>query len=187
MTIIQTTATQEQIDAVISTITTQLGGVYVTPSDIEPVLQAMVDADSALAPIANTLWGIAERMHQQQGVTLTTVAMQTAMMAELGKQRDKAFDTGRAEGYGEGYGEGVEFGFEDGMDAGSESAYEDGMGTLCQGVIDNRVAGLTHDQIEDFSATFYEGNLDDTAKNMLRDLIIHVWQKTQADMGKVAF
>lgn len=185
-TIIQT-ATQEQIDAVITTITTQLGGVFVTPSDIEPILQEMVNADNALAPIANTLWGIAERMHQQSGVALTTVAMQTAMIEELGKQRDIAVLEAHSEGYHEGYGEGVEVGFEDGIEAGAESAFDDGIGTLYQGVIDNRIAGLSHEQIEHFSDVFYESHLDDKAKQMLRDLILHVWQKSQADMGDVEF
>ncbi|HRF98316.1 MAG TPA: hypothetical protein PLZ51_24075 [Aggregatilineales bacterium] len=183
----QPTVTQEQIDAVITTITTRLGGVFVTPSDIEPILQEMVNNNNALAPIANTLWGIAERMHQQQGMALTTVAMQTAMIEELGKQRDVAVLEAHSEGYHEGYGEGVEDGFEDGIEAGSESAYEDGIGTLYQGVVDNRVTGLSHEQIEHFSDVFYEAQLDDKAKQMLHDLIVYVWEKTEADMGNVEF
>ena len=183
----QTTVTQEQIDAVITTITTQLGGVFVTPSDIEPILQEMVNSDNALAPIADTLWGIAERMHQQQGVALTTVAMQTAMIEELGKQRDIAIEEAHSEGYNEGYGEGVELGFEDGLTAGEESAYEYGQGHLYEGVIDNRIAGLTHDQIQNFSDVFYEAQLDDKAKQMLHDLIVYVWEKTESDMGDVEF
>ena len=183
----QPTVTEAQLNAVMVVITDKLGGVFVTPSAIEPILESMVNENNALAPIANTVWDIAQRMHKQTGEALTLVAMQTVMMEEMKKQRDIAVLEAHSEGYHEGYSEGIELGFEDGMEAGSESAYEDGIGTLYQGVIDNRIGGLSHEQIEHFSDVFYESQLDDKAKQMLHDLILHVWQKTQEDMGEVEF
>ena len=171
----QTTVTQEQIDAVIATITSRLGGVFATPSDIEPILQEMVNGDNALAPIANTLWGIAERMHQQQGVALTTVAMQTAMIEELTKQRDDSYQEA----------------FDEGVLAGEECAFEDiyvmGMGDFGGAISMNQVAGLSEIQISTFVDVVYEERLDDKAKQLLHDLIVYVWEKSEADMGNVEF
>ena len=171
----QPTVTQEQIDAVIATITTRLGGVFVTPSDIEPILQEMVNNNNALAPIANTLWGIAERMHQQQGMALTTVAMQTAMIEELTKQRDDSYQEA----------------FDEGVLAGEECAFEDfyvmGMGDFGGAISMNQLSGLSEIQISTFVEVVYEEGLDDKAKQMLHDLIVYVWEQSEADMGNVEF
>ncbi|MCL4255817.1 MAG: hypothetical protein KJ043_18820 [Anaerolineae bacterium] len=147
----------------------------------------MVNENNTLAPIANAVWDIAQRMHKQAGEAVTMVAMQKEMIEEIVKQRNIAIADARAEGHAEGYNEGVDFGFEDGIEAGAELAFEDGVGTFYQAIMDNQIGGLTQLHIDFFSDTFYEGRLDDKAKQMLRELIQYVFQKSQEDMGEVEF
>ncbi len=185
----QPSVTEAQIKAVMTTISEKLGGggAFVTPSAIEPILEGMVNENNTLAPIANAVWDIAQRMHMQTGEAVTMVAMQKEMIEEIVKQRNIAIANARAEGYEEGYGEGIEVGFENGLEAGAECAFEDSIDTFYRAVMDNQIVGLTQLHIDIFSDAFYEGRLDDKAKQMLKELIQHVFQTSQEDMSEVEF
>ena len=170
------TITQDQINAVMTTITAKLGGVFVTPSAIEPILEGMVNENNALAPIANTVWDITQRMHAQTGEALTLVAMQKVMMEEIQAQRNFAISKATIEGW--------DSGFKDGLHA-SEEMREEWQFSFFQGVADNEIEGLEEEQVLDFAEIFYEGHLDDTAKKMLYDLIIYVHQKYVDELAEV--
>jgi len=172
------TVTQDQINAVMTTITDKLGGVFVTPSAIESILEVMVAENQALAPIANTVWDVTQRMHAQTGEALTLVAMQKAMMEALTQQRDIAINNAKLEAW--------QSGFKDGVDMAEDTSGE-WQFTFVQGVMDNRMDGLSEIQIETFAEIFYEGQLDDTAKQMLHNLIIYVNEQSEEDMGEVEF
>ncbi len=172
----QPSVTEAQLNAVMVVITDKLGGVFVTPSAIEPILESMVNENNALAPIANTVWDIAQRMHKQTGEALTLVAMQKAMMDELHAQRNFAISKATIEGW--------DNGFKDGLHA-SEEMREEWQFTFFQGVADNEIEGLEEEQVLDFAEIFYEGRLDDTAKKMLYDLIIYVHQKYVDELAEV--
>lgn len=171
-----TTVTQDQINAVMITITAKLGGEFVTPSAIEPILEGMVNENNALAPIANTVWDITQRMHKQTGEALTLLAMQKVMIEELHTQRNFAISKATIEGW--------DSGFKDGLHA-SEEGLEQWQFTFFQGVADNEIEGLEEEQVLDFAEIFYEGHLDDTAKKMLFDLIIYVHKKYVDELAEV--
>ena len=170
-----TVITEEQANAVIAQITSKLGGVFVTPTAIEPVLEEMVNNNNALAPIANTVWDIVQRMHKQMGEAVTIVAMHQVMVEELTKQRDDSYQEA----------------FDEGVLAGEECAFEDfyvmGMGDFGGAISMNQLSGLSEIQISTFVEVVYEEGLDDKAKQMLHDLIVYVWEKSEADMGNVEF
>jgi len=172
------TVTQDQINAVMTTITDKLGGAFVTPSAIESILEGMVNENQALAPIANTVWDVTQRMHAQTGEALTLVAMQKVMMDEVHAQRNLAISKATIEGW--------DNGFKDGLHA-SEEMRSEWQFSFFQGVADNDIDGLEEEQILDFAEIFYEGQLDDTAKKMLYDLIVYVHQKYADKLEEVEF
>jgi hypothetical protein len=178
----QPSVTEAQINAVMTTITAKLGGVFVTPSAIEPILEGMVNENNALVPIANTVWDIAQRMHKQTGEALTLVAMQKVMMEELTKERDGLIEETEFQ---------YQSGFDEGVCAGEEIAWEDiylqGIGTFAQAVADNGITDVTDIQVEQFADDLYEGRLDAKAKQMLRDLIVYVSTKAETEMSEVKF